>query len=158
MEDLLASQRAAPVAGPPLPHPHPKQIAPHFLTKLTSDDDIEVFLYTFETTAEQELWNKEEWDRNLGPDFDRADECNNQAILSLSAATRSASGTCSGGSTGRMSSAPSDSMADVVENYAACEDVQGPPTTSSALKKMEQHFALITLNALSTILLSQDRW
>ncbi|KAL6476305.1 hypothetical protein MHYP_G00148040 [Metynnis hypsauchen] len=69
MEDLMASQRSAPFTGPPLPHP--KQIAPHFLTKLTSDDHIEVFLYTVETTVKQEFWNKEEWDRNLGPDFDR---------------------------------------------------------------------------------------
>ncbi|KAI2667014.1 hypothetical protein H4Q32_029352 [Labeo rohita] len=65
VEEELAALRLAAAQRVPLPDPRIK--ATQLLPKLTGDDDIELYLQMFETTATRENWDQSEWARLLGP-------------------------------------------------------------------------------------------
>lgn len=44
-----------------VPLPEPRATAHQLLTKLTSQDDVEAYLHTFEVVARREGWDQAEW-------------------------------------------------------------------------------------------------
>ncbi|KAI2647663.1 Retrovirus-related Pol polyprotein [Labeo rohita] len=64
-EEGLAALRLSDAQHAPLPDPRVK--VTQLMQKLTSHDDVELYLQMFETIAVREGWDKEEWARLLGP-------------------------------------------------------------------------------------------